>query len=108
MDCISCQPSATRNSTHLFHRTASDVPGKCPHSGYDLKLPRCSEECCAVVTFDQPVFTLAKQIQCKWPEDYGEDKVVVMFGGFHIEMAALKTFGRLAGWEWLGAGTSSS
>jgi len=49
-----------------------------------------------VLTFDQPLFALAKQIQWKWPEKYGEDKLVVMFGGLHIEMAALKTIG-----DWL-------
>ena len=43
-----------------------------------------------VPTFDQPLFALAKQIQWKWPEKYGEKKFVVMFGGLHIEMAALK------------------
>jgi len=46
-----------------------------------------------VVTFDQTLFALAKQIQWKWPESYGEDQTVVMFGGLHIEMAALKTLG---------------
>ena len=54
-----------------------------------------------VVTLDQPLFALAKQIQWKWPEKYGEDKMVVMFGGLHIEMAALKTLGdwlRGSGW----------
>lgn len=50
----------------------------------------------AVLTFDQPLFALAKQIQWKWPEKYGEDKLAVMFGGLHIEMAALKTIG-----DWL-------
>jgi len=49
-----------------------------------------------VLTFDQPLFALAKQIQWKWPEKYGEEKFVVMFGGLHIEMAALKTIG-----DWL-------
>ena len=49
-----------------------------------------------VLTFDQPLFALAKQIQWKWPEKYGEEKFVVMFGGLHIEMAALKTAG-----DWL-------
>jgi len=49
-----------------------------------------------VLTFDQPLYALAKQIQWKWPEKYGEDKFVVMFGGLHIEMAALKTIG-----DWL-------
>ena len=50
----------------------------------------------SVITFDQPLFALAKQIQWKWPEKYGEDKVVLMFGGLHIKMAALKTLG-----DWL-------
>ena len=36
------------------------------------------------------LFALAKQIQWTWSESYGEDKLVVMFGGLHIEMAALK------------------
>ena len=49
-----------------------------------------------VLTFDQPLYALAKQIQWKWPEKYGEDKLVVMFGGLHIEMATLKTIG-----DWL-------
>ena len=54
-----------------------------------------------VVTLDQPLFAVAKQIQWKWPEKYGEDKMVVMFGGLHIEMAALKTLDdwlRGSGW----------
>ena len=46
-----------------------------------------------VLTFDQPLYALAEQIQWKWPEKYGEDKFVVMSGGLHIEMAALKTIG---------------
>ncbi len=36
-----------------------------------------------VVTFDQPLYALAKQIQWKWPEEYGENKFVIMFGGLH-------------------------
>ena len=57
-----------------------------------------------VVTFDQSLFALAKQIQWKWPEDYGEVKVLMMFGGLHIEMAALKTLGdRLDGSGWVQA-----
>ncbi len=49
-----------------------------------------------VITFDQPLYALAKHIQWKWSEKYGEDTLVVMFGGLHIEMAALKTIG-----DWL-------
>ncbi len=49
-----------------------------------------------VLTFDQPLYALAKQIQWTWPDDYGEDKFVVMLGGLHIEMSALKAVG-----DWL-------
>ena len=49
-----------------------------------------------VVAFDQPLYAIAKQIQWNWPNLYGEDKLVIMFGGLHIEMAAFKVLG-----EWL-------
>ena len=49
-----------------------------------------------IVTFDQPLYTIAKPIQLKWPEMYGEDKFFVMFGSLHIKMAALSTLG-----DWL-------
>ena len=57
-----------------------------------------------VITFDQPLFALGKQIQWKWPDQYGEDNLVVMFGGLHIELAALKTLGNwLEGSGWVEA-----
>ena len=43
-----------------------------------------------VLAADQPLYTLAKQIQWTWPSTLGEDHFVVMFGGLHIEMATLK------------------
>ena len=49
---------------------------------------------------DQPLYALPKQIQCERP-DYGEYKFVIMFGGLHIQMAALKSLGKLqedSGW----------
>ena len=46
-----------------------------------------------VVAVDQPLFAIAKKIQWKWPQIYRENKFVVMFGGFHIELAALKIQG---------------
>ena len=53
---------------------------------------------------DLPLFALAKQIQWQWPESYCEDKFVVMFGGLHIGMAALKVIGYLLkGSGWTGA-----
>ena len=54
-----------------------------------------------VIACDQPLYALAKQIQWSWPETHGENMFVVMFGGLHIEMAALKTLGDLlesSGW----------
>lgn len=54
-----------------------------------------------VIAADQPLYALAKQIQWQWPE-YGEDKFVIMFGGLHIEMAALRSVGTLlqeSGWS---------
>ena len=54
-----------------------------------------------IVAADQPIFATAKQVQWHWPEEYGENKFVIMFGGLHIEMAALKSIGTLlqdSGW----------
>lgn len=53
-----------------------------------------------VVAAGQPLYALTKQIQWTWPE-YGEDKCLIMFGGLHIEMAALRSLGTLlqdSGW----------
>ena len=55
-----------------------------------------------VIAADQPINTIAKQIQWQWPDQYREDKYVIMFGGLHIEMAALKSIGTLlqsSGWK---------
>ena len=46
-----------------------------------------------VMAFDEPLLSLAKFVQWKWPEMHGEDKFIAMFGGLHIEMAVWKTFG---------------
>ena len=53
-----------------------------------------------VIAAGQPLYALAKQIQWTWPE-YGENKCLLMFGGLHIEMAALRSLGTLlqdSGW----------
>ena len=49
-----------------------------------------------VVTFGQPLYAIAKQVQWNWPDQFSEDQFVVMLGGHHIEMAASKTLG-----DWL-------
>ena len=54
-----------------------------------------------IITVDQPLFTIAKQIQWNWTASHGEDQFILMFGGLHIEMAAFKTIGNLldsSGW----------
>lgn len=45
-----------------------------------------------IITYDQP---LANQIQWNLPTTHGENNLVVMFGGLHIKMAALKMPGDL-------------
>ena len=44
----------------------------------------------AVNVFDQPLFALAKEIQWRHPDTMGDDRVVIMLGGLHIELAVLK------------------
>ena len=71
-----------------------------------------------VTIFEQPLFALAKFVQWKWPDTYGEQKYVVMFGGLHIEMALWNTLGDVlvySGWtaalteaEVASSGTASS
>ena len=54
-----------------------------------------------VITADQPIYALIKQVQWHWPDLYGEDKFVVMFWGLHVEMAALwslRTLLQTSGW----------
>jgi len=54
-----------------------------------------------VITADQTIYAVAKQIQWHWPDQYGKDKFVIMFRGLHIEMAALRSIGTLlqdSGW----------
>ena len=56
-----------------------------------------------VITMDQPLFSLAKQIQWTWPS-LSEEHCVVMLGGLHIQMAILNMLGK-----WLdGSGWSST
>ena len=36
-----------------------------------------------VVTFGQPLYAIAKQVQWNWPDQFSEDQFVVMLGGHH-------------------------
>ena len=61
-----------------------------------------------VITFDQPLYAIAKCIQWNWPDLYGESQFVVVMGGLHIEMAGLKAFGSLLkGCGWVEAVTAA-
>ena len=46
-----------------------------------------------VMAVNQPLFALAKYVQWTWPQTFGEDKFVIMFGGLHIEMCIWDTIG---------------
>ena len=55
-----------------------------------------------VLACDQPLYAIAKKIQWTWPEKYGEDKLFIMLGGLHTELAALKAIGHWledSGWD---------
>ena len=43
-----------------------------------------------MVTADQPLYAIAKYIKWNWPATHGENHFVVILGGLHIEIAALK------------------
>lgn len=47
-----------------------------------------------VMTADQPVYALAKYIQWKFPNLYGEDQVIMIMGGWNIEMAIQNMIGK--------------
>lgn len=61
-----------------------------------------------VLAMDEPLYALAKTIQWQWPQSYGENRFVVMMGGFHVEQAALRTIGDwLRGSGWVAAITAA-
>ena len=48
-----------------------------------------------VITGDQPVYVLMKQVQWQFPSEFGEEHFFVGMGGLHIEMAMLSIIGNL-------------
>ena len=46
-----------------------------------------------VMTVDQPLYAIAKEIQWAHPELLGEDKFLVMMGPLHIEMVVMRCLG---------------
>ena len=39
----------------------------------------------SVLGADQPLYAIIKQLQWQYPDELGEDKLVVMMGALHIE-----------------------
>ena len=50
----------------------------------------------AVITADQPVYAIGKQVQWLYPNVFGEDSIVMMMGSLHIEMCLMAVIG-----DWL-------
>ena len=49
-----------------------------------------------VVGFDQPLYAIAKRLQWYQPDQYGYQKLTIMLGALHIEIAMLRCLG-----DWL-------
>ena len=84
-------PDDSKSVAVICH--AMDVPQQAVHHLNPGQVP--------VLTLDQPLHTIAKQIQWNWSSGYGEDKFVILLGGLHLEMASLATIGDLldgSGW----------
>ena len=80
-------------ATIAMVRHSLDVINKVTELGHSGQSP--------VVATDQPLFTIAKNIQWTWTSVHGESTFVIKFGGMHIESAALETVGNLlesSGW----------
>lgn len=61
-----------------------------------------------VLCADQPLYTLGKLIQWNCPAQFREEKIVMLFGPFHIEQNFLKIVGTfLQGSGWIGVAASS-
>ena len=75
-------------ATHAMVRHTMDII-KEVHRTLHLNQP-------LVITADQPVYALGKKVQWLYPDMYGEDKVLMMMGPLHIEMAFLSLIG-----DWL-------
>ena len=72
----------------LFHEKV-DTPAMIKHAMDILKkiTSFLSPGQFPVMACDCPIFAKAKYIQWTWHSTHGEDRLVVMFGGLHLEMA---------------------
>ena len=87
-----CQPSLP---CYLFFYEKADTPAMIRHSMNVIRSVTdfLSPGKIPVIACDCPLFSKAKYIQWAWPGTYGEDKIVMMFGGLHLEMAMWNMLG---------------
>ena len=100
--------AAYHANLQLHHKVHSDIGALLPLFREDSKSPAMIKHSInvikkavqflnsnqiPVIAFDQPLYAIAKQIQWKWYSEYGENQVVVMMGGLHVEMVMLKVIG---------------
>ena len=52
----------------------------------------------AVITYDQPLFALAKSIQCQWPEKYGEQTFVIVLAYWDAAWKVVGNWLENSGW----------
>lgn len=85
-------------------RDAANTPAMMRHSLIVIReiVMKLNPSQTPVVTVDQPLYALVKQLQWHCPVQFGEDKFVVLLGGLHIEMAVLRMLGHwLTGSGWI-------
>ena len=95
-------PCATIGLMPLFRENAHSV-AMVKHAIVVAKdaIHHLNPEQTAVITMDQPLFSLAKQIQWTYTETLGEQNYIVVLGGLHIEMVCLHILGQwLEGSGW--------
>ena len=88
------QPKCINVLLPLFHKKAHTVAMVC-HSMTLVSqvIQHLNPGQIPVITMDQPLYALTKQIQWRWPESFGENSFVVILGGLHIEMALYQMLG---------------
>ena len=99
---ISSTPTSITGLLPLFMEKA-DTPAMVKH-GLDIliKITKyLNPEQLSIMACDCPIFAQCKLIQWRWPDLYGEDKLIIMFGGLHMDKALWNTVGDLlckSGW----------
>ena len=91
------KPPAITSLLPLF-RDSAHTPAMVKHGMDVIKRVtyHVNQDQTPVMVVDEPLFAIAKKIQWKWLDLYGEKKFVILMGGLHIEMALLKVLG-----DWL-------